>query len=168
MARFESRNVSEAAVAAPREDIWAIVTSPDALAELTPLIDRITADGDRWCWQLKRISALGVNVEPSFTEHMTFEDGRRMTFEHRPPPGKSEVAGASGVYTLADRPDGGTDLSVDITIHVELPWPSISRRAVQRVMAGLMARTGDKFAENLYARLGITPGDTTKLQRVDR
>jgi carbon monoxide dehydrogenase subunit G len=166
MARFESRNVSHATVPAPREDIWAIVTSPEALAELTPLIDRITADGDRWCWQLKRISALGVHVEPSFTEHMTFEDGRRMTFEHQAPPGKSEVAGAKGVYSLAERADGGTDLSVDITIHVELPLPAFSRRAVQRVMASMMARTGDKFAENLYARLGITPGDAAKLKRV--
>jgi carbon monoxide dehydrogenase subunit G len=167
MARFESRNVSTASVAAPRADIWAIVTSPDALAELTPLIDRISADGDRWCWQLKRISALGVHVEPSFTELMTFDDGQRMTFEHQPPPGKSEVAGAHGVYELADRTDGGTDLSVDITIHVELPLPSISRRAVQRVMASMMARTGDKFAENLYARLGISPDSAAKLQRVE-
>jgi carbon monoxide dehydrogenase subunit G len=165
MARFESRNVSTARVPAPRADIWAIVTSPESLAELTPLIDRISADGDVWCWKLKRISALGVHVEPSFTELMTFDDGRKMTFEHRPPPATTEMAGARGVYTLADGADGGTDLSVDITIHVDLPLPAISRRAVQRVMASLMARTGDKFAENLYARLGIAPGTESKLQR---
>ena len=168
MARFESRNVSTASVPAPRADIWAIVTSPESLAELTPLIDRISADGDVWCWKLKRISALGVHVEPSFTELMTFEDGRKMTFEHSPPPGATEMAGAKGVYTLADGAGGGTDLSVDITIHVDLPLPAISRRAVQRVMASLMARTGDKFADNLYARLGIEPGSESKLQRTGR
>ena len=158
--------MSEATVAASRDEIWRIVTSPQELADLTPLIDRIAADGDRWCWKLKRISALGVHVEPSFTEHMTFEDGKRMTFEHRPPPGKSEIAGAHGVYTLSDNAAGGTDLAVDITIHVELPLPAISRRAVQRVMSSMMARTGDKFAENLYARLGIHAAGSNKLQRI--
>jgi carbon monoxide dehydrogenase subunit G len=158
MARFESTSVSQADVPAPREKIWAVLSSPDCLAQLTPLIKRITADGDRWCWQLKSISALGVHVEPSFTEWMSFEAGRRIVFEHRPPPGKAERAGAKGVYTLDDRPDGGTHLAVDITLHVELPLPAISRRAVERVMGSLMARTGERFADNLYARLGIVGG----------
>ena len=167
MTRFESTNVSTAAVPAPRDAIWAIVTSPQALAELTPLIDRIAADGDTWCWKLKPIAALGVRIEPSFTEQMTFDGEERMTFEHRPPAGTSELAGARGVYTLADRPDGGTDLSVDITIHVELPLPKISRRAVERVMAAMMSRTGDKFAENLYARLGIDASAASMRPSVD-
>lgn len=155
MARFESTNVSEADVPAPREKIWDVVTSPDRLAELTPVIDRISADGDRWCWQLKPIAALGARVVPSFTEEMTFDEGRRLTYEHRPPPGSRERAGAQGTYTLSDLPGGGTHLSVHLTLHIELPLPSVSRRAVEGVMATMMARAGQKFAENLYAYLGV-------------
>ncbi|MGH9058426.1 MAG: SRPBCC family protein, partial [Acidimicrobiales bacterium] len=130
MATFQATNVSEADVPAPREKIWAVVTSPERLAQLTPLIRRITADGDLWCWQLRTISVLGTQVAPSFSEHMSFDDGHTLTFEHRPPRGKTERAGAEGTYTLADLPDGGTHLSVDLTLQVELPLPAISRRAV--------------------------------------
>ncbi len=153
--RFESTNVSEADVPAPREKIWAVVTSPERLAQLTPVIEHIAANGDLWCWQLKNISALGARVAPSFTEYMSFEEGRRLAYEHRPQPGKTERAGAKGTYTLADLPDGGTHLSVDLTLHVEMPLPAVSRRAVERVMLTMMARTGEKFAENLYAYLGV-------------
>lgn len=155
MTRFESTNVSEADVPAPREKIWSVVTSPECLAELTPLIDRITADGDIWRWQLKSISALGTRLAPSFTEQMSFEDGRRLSYEHRSPAGTNERAGARGTYTLADLPDGGTHLAVDLTLHIELPLPGLSRRAVEQVMATTMARTGQRFADNLYAHLGI-------------
>jgi carbon monoxide dehydrogenase subunit G len=165
MATFESTNVSEADVPAPREKIWAVVTSPERLAQLTPVIARITADGDLWCWQLKSISALGARVAPSFTEHMSFEDGCRLTYEHRPPPGKAERAGARGTYTLADLPDGGTHLAVDLTLCVEMPLPAISRPAVERVMSTMMARTGEKFAENLYSHLGVVGSPSPRQRR---
>jgi len=165
MARFESRNISGADVPAPREAIWEAVTSPACLTELTPLIERIDSLGDLWTWQLKSVSALGVHAEPSFTEQMTFDEGRTMTFQHRPPAGKAERAGAVGTYTLADVPDGVTHLEVDLTLHVELPLPSLSRRAVERVMATMMARTGEQFAANLYAHLGIAKAPGPILSR---
>lgn len=155
MARFEATNVSEADVPAPRAKIWAVISSPERLAELTPLIEGITAAGDVWCWQLRSISALGVRLAPSFTERMTLEEGHRLRFEHSPPSGTDERAGAKGTYTLVDLPDGGTHLSVDLTLHVELPLPALSRPAVQRVMSTMMTRTGQKFAGNLYANLGL-------------
>ncbi len=165
MARFESTNVSEADVPASREQIWAVVTSPDRLAELTPLIESITADGDRWTWRLRTISALGARVAPTFTEQMSFDEGRRLTYAHRPPAGSHERAGASGTYTLADLPGGGTHLAVDLTLHVELPLPAISRPAVERVMSTMMARTGQRFAENLYADLGVKDGPAPRTGR---
>jgi carbon monoxide dehydrogenase subunit G len=163
--RFEATNVSEADVPAPREKIWAVVTSPERLAQLTPLIERITADGDLWSWELRTISALGAQIAPSFTEHMSFEEGHRLTYEHRPPSGKTERAGARGTYTLADLPDGGTHLGVNLTLHVELPLPGVARRAVEGVMSTMMARTGEKFAENLYAYLGVDGHPDPKQQR---
>lgn len=142
--------------------IWKVLSSPDRLAQLTPLIKAITAKGPIWCWQLNGISALGVTVAPSFTERMTFTEGERIEFRHDPPTGADERAGAEGVYRLSDGGEGLTHLAVDITIEVELPLPAVSRRAVQRVMATSMERTGDRFAQNLYRHLGIDPAKVAR------
>lgn len=153
--RFEARNISVADVPAPRQAIWAVLRDPDLLAEMTPLIDSISVDGDHWCWKLSGISALGVEVAPAFTERMTFTPETEIHFAHDPR--SDERAGADGVYTLADNDDGSTHLEIDITLHVHLPLPSLSRRAVERVMATSMAKTGDAFAKRLYDHLGVDP-----------
>lgn len=160
MRRFEARNISHAEVPAPRADIWAALTDPELLARTTPLLDDISTDGDRWCWQLSGISAMGIEIAPSFTERMTFDPQERITFRHEPPAGAHERAGADGVYDLSAMDDGGTKLSIDITLHVELPLPALSKRAVQRVMSSSMKRTGDIFAERLYEHLGVDPSQT--------
>jgi carbon monoxide dehydrogenase subunit G len=159
MTRFSNRNRSEADLPVTREEMWEVLTDPGCLAALTPLIADITADGDRWCWQLAGISALGVSVAPSFTEQMTFARPERIEYRHAPPDGAVERAGADGVYTLAERPGGGCRLSIDLTMWVELPLPRVSRRAVERVMAETMQRAGDRFAENLYRHLDIDPSE---------
>ncbi|HEX2575035.1 MAG TPA: SRPBCC family protein [Aquihabitans sp.] len=156
MASFSSRNQSTAVVPARRSAIWAVLSDPEALAELTPLVKGITADGDLWCWQLGGISALGVSVSPSFTERMNFVEGQRIEFTPDPPFGEQR-AGAEGTYLLSDADDGATRLAIDITITAELPLPRMARGAVEKVMASTMARTGDRFARNLYARLGLDP-----------
>ena len=138
-------------------EIWSLVSDPGSLTELTPLVRRIDADGDVWVWHLAGISALGVSVEPTFTELMTFEELRSIRFEHRPPDGRSERSGAHGTYELDGVDDERTRLFVDLTLCVELPLPRISRRAVEAVMASTMQRTGDRFARNLYRRLGLDP-----------
>ncbi len=157
MTTFSSRNRSKARVPARRDAIWEILSQPDSLAALTPLVKGIEADGDTWCWQLAGISALGVSVAPSFTEAMSFEEGRHIGFRHDPPDKNGERAGANGNYDLRDAADGATELAIDITICVELPLPRLSRRAVEKVMATTMAKTGDAFARNLYQRLGLNP-----------
>lgn len=159
MTTFTASNRSQANVPAPRTAIWALVTSPDALAELTPLIDHISPHGEHWCWSLKEVAALGVRVAPSFTERMSFIEGTQITFTHDPPAGSTERAGATGIYTLEDDGTGGTNLVVDLTVHVDLPLPKLSRRAVEAVMTKTMTRTGEKFASNLYARLGIAQSE---------
>ena len=157
MATFSTRNISVAVVPAAREQIWDILRDADALAALTPLIKSIDVDGDLWTWHLLGITALGVSVTPSFTELMLFDEPREIRYEHQPPDGRSERAGASGVYTLEEVGPTSTRLSVDITLCVELPLPRLARRAVEPTMASMMQRTGVKFAENLYERLGIDP-----------
>lgn len=162
MNRFEARNISTADVPAPRHAIWEVLESPDTLAELTPLLDGIAVDGDRWCWQLSGISALGVEIAPSFTEHMTFDPENSIRFAHEPPEGANERAGATGVYTLETIDDDRTHLEIDLTLHVELPLPRVSRKAVERVMSSTMSRTGDVFARRLYTRLGVDPAEAAQ------
>lgn len=161
MTAFSSRNQSTADVPASQEAIWAVLSDPDALARLTPLVRAITADGDLWCWQLSGISALGLSVEPAFTERMTFTDGTCIRFRPDPSFGDGQRAGATGTYELSERADGLTNLAIDITIEVDLPLPKLSANAVQRVMATTMARTGDRFARNLYEQLGLDPSTAT-------
>lgn len=161
MTTFSSRNVSEADVPAPRSAIWAILTDPDRLAAITPLVRSIEADGDLWCWQLTGISALGVKVAPSFVERMEFTQAERIEFAPAPPPGTEERGGATGTYRLSDvvlaDDVAGTHLTIDITIEADLPLPQVSRRAVEKVMATTMERTGARFARNLYDQLGLDP-----------
>lgn len=156
MATFSCRNRSTAVVPAPRQAIWDLLSDPSELASLTPLVTAITAKGDAWSWKLTGITALGVCVAPTFTERMELTNGTHIGFRHDPPKGSDERAGAEGTYDLRDV-ERGTELAIDITISVELPLPKLSRRAVEKVMASTMARTGERFARNLYQRLGLDP-----------
>lgn len=154
MSTFSATTESEAVVAAERKKIWDVLTDPVLLPALTPLLTRIDADGDVWRWHMTRIAALGVGISPAFTERMVFDEGARIDYSHQPPDGTHERAGADGWYVLEDV-DGGTKLSIRLTLHVELPLPRASSAAVTRVMKVTMARTGDKFAANLLDHLGI-------------
>jgi len=153
--RFSSRNLSVATVPASVDALWSVVTDTAVLAELTPLVAHIDADGDRWAWTLAGVSALGVTVAPTFSERMTFEPKQRILFEHDPPAGVHERAGADGFYELVEVDSSTTRLTIDITAWVELPLPSLARGAVEGVMATTMRRAGDAFARRLYRHLGI-------------
>jgi carbon monoxide dehydrogenase subunit G len=159
---FRSRNLSRGDVPAPRQAVWDVLTDPQALTELTPLLTRIDVDGDHWRWQMAGIRALGVEVAPAFTERMTFDAPSRIEYRHEPPPGTTERAGADGVYELTELGPDLTHLSIDLTLSVELPLPALSRRAVERVMTSTMARTGAVFAERLAHRLGVDPASVTQ------
>lgn len=154
MTTFTANNTSTAVVLAPREQIWDILTDPDTLAKLTPLVRTIDPDGDRWFWSLAGIKGLGMEVAPSFTETMAFTPKERIDYTHTPPPGAREWAGADGWYVLDDHPSG-TTVSISITLHVDLPLPKLSARAVEGVMSQAMVRTGDAFARNLDRELGV-------------
>jgi carbon monoxide dehydrogenase subunit G len=155
--RFEVTDRSNETIAVPPEPIWEVLTDPDLLARMTPLIDGIdVVGGDHWRWHLVTIGGLGHSVTPSFTVRMDFTDLERIDFAHDPPPSAKERAGADGVYTLEPVGPDSTHLAVDMTVHVDLPLPAVSRGAVTRVMKGTMARMGDRFAHNLCRHLGVT------------
>jgi len=154
MNRFSATTDTEAVVAAGREAIWAVLTDPEVLPRLTPLLHRIDTDGDLWRWELSSIRVLATSVAPSFTEQMKLDPPRRIDFTHAPPPGRRERAGAEGWYLL-EEVTGGTRLRISLTLSVDLPLARAARPAVERVMSSVMARTGERFSANLLRHLGL-------------
>ncbi len=152
--RFSATTSSEAVVDADRAAIWGAITDPAVLPRLTPLLKHIDTDGDLWHWELSRVNVLGIVVNPTFTERMSFVEGRRIEYHHEPPSGVKEWAGAEGWYDLADA-DRGTHLSISLTLFVDLPLARFSAPAVETVMRSAMAVTGSRFATNLEHHLGV-------------
>lgn len=156
MTRFSAVVESTAVVPAERSRIWAALSDPALLADLTPLLRRVDADGDRWTWHLITISALGVSISPKFTERMRYTPETRIDYSHEPPTDSNERAGADGWYVLEDVA-GGTRLAISLTLSVDLPLPRLAAPAVTRVMEMTMRRTGDRFSRNLLQHLGVDP-----------
>jgi carbon monoxide dehydrogenase subunit G len=154
MTCFSATNHSHAVVAADRKQVWAALTDPVLLPELTPLLRRIDVDGDTWRWHLTRLTVLGIGIAPVFTEKMSFDEPRRIDYRHQPP-GRAERAGADGSYVLEEHPRG-THLEIELTMHVDLPLSRLASPAVTRVMGSMMQRTGERFADNLLRHLGTT------------
>jgi carbon monoxide dehydrogenase subunit G len=154
MASFSAQTHAEAVVSAPRDDIWAALVDPDLMARFTPFLQRITADGEHWRWELSGLNVLGLKVAPAFTERMVFEEPDRIEFHHDPPAGTTEQAGVEGWYALRALDDGTTELVTDLTITVELPLPRASGRAVRAAMKRVIDRMGDTFSQRLLEHLG--------------
>jgi carbon monoxide dehydrogenase subunit G len=152
---FSVSTASTATVDADRQRVWAALTDPDLVVRLTPYLSRIDAahDGgvDRWTWQLVRIPLLGSMVSPSFTEVMTYDEPSRIDFVHDPAR-TDEKAGVDGSYVLKEAGQG-TDLSIDLAITVELPFPKLARPAVHVAMRAVIATMGTRFSHNLVRHL---------------
>src|SRR6478609_2720298 len=155
MTRFSADTRAEAVVTAPRAEIWAALTDPALVAELTPFVRRITEDGDHWRWELSGLKVLGVGVEPAFTELMTYDEPERIEFRHDPPDGESERSGVEGWYELTEV-DEGTRLVTSLEITLDLPLPRASSRAVKSAMGRVIDQMGERFSKNLLAHLGAT------------
>jgi carbon monoxide dehydrogenase subunit G len=157
MTVFRARNISSSTVPAPADEIWQLITDPDTLAALTPLVQSIEVAGSHWRWTLEAVAALGLNVDAVFTERMEFNEGRQIAFSHDPPAESNELAGLEGVYDLTPAGSDGTDLAVDLALSIDVPLPDLSRKAVEGVLQSMMRTMGRMFAANLYERLGLDP-----------
>jgi carbon monoxide dehydrogenase subunit G len=153
MARFTAGTEAQAVITASREDVWALLEDPDAIAEMTPFVRRITADGEHWTWELGGLSVLGKSVSPVFTEKMTFERPSRIEFTHDPPDGRTERSAVEGWYDLAEH-ERGTELRTKLDITLDLPLPKVSGGAVRAAMNGVVSQMGDRFSARLLERLG--------------
>ncbi len=158
---FSARNISVSTVPVPSDQIWKLITDPDTLAALTPLVRSIKASGSKWTWTLNGIEGLGLKVEPVFTERMEFTEGRQIVFAHDPANGVNERAAVEGTYDLTAEGDRATGLKVDLVLRVDLPLPGLSRPAVERIMHSSMRATGRRFASNLYEKLELDPAEVT-------
>ena len=159
MATFRAQTHAEAVVLAPRERIWAALVDPDLMAELTPFLKRITADGNHWRWEMSGIDVLGIKAAPAFTEQMVFTEPDRIEFQHDPPAGSKERSGVEGWYDLKPLPEekgGGTFLATDLTISLDLPLPKLSAPAVRATMKRVIDTMGDRFSRNLLDHLGAS------------
>lgn len=136
--------------------MWAILTDPDRLAELTPLVRSITDDGQgHWRWQLGGIDVLGSSLTPSFTVRMSFVEHERIDFCPDPPRGMDERAAVTGWYVLSDPPTGtsGVALATSLEIVLELPLPGVARPAVESAMRRVVDGMGAQFSANLQREL---------------
>lgn len=155
MPRFTQTVRSDDRIRTAPEDVWAVLVDPVLLARMTPLVDAITVDGDRWRWQLTKVSGVGMTATPEFTTLMRVEEGRRIEFE--PAPEADDRASARGFLTVeADGVDHMV-VAIDVTASVDLPLPRAMARPVTRVMFTTMRAGGSRFARNLLAHLGDPP-----------
>ncbi|GAA1740349.1 SRPBCC family protein [Aeromicrobium alkaliterrae] len=153
MTWFETSRTSEAVVTADRAAVWDVLVDPAAIADLTPLVERIEVDGEHWRWQLQTIPGLGVSIAPAFTVRLVTDEPHRIEFVHDPPEGRRERSGVEGVYLL-DEVDQGTHLKIDLTVRVDLPLPRLTKPAVTTSMQGVLASMGKGFSSALLERLG--------------
>ena len=152
MATFSATKTSEATVAHPRHLVWDVLTDPATVARLTPMVRSIRATGDLWRWQLARIPVLGQSFELAFTEQMSFDPHTRITFRHAPE--GTERAGTDGRYDLSDGVDDDTThLRIELSVSVDLPFPRITRPAVQASMHGVLEVMGAGFARSIEKEL---------------
>lgn len=162
MAIFTASTHAEAIVLAEPEEIWAALTDPDLVAEMTPFLARIEADGEHWRWFMSGFDVLGKTFRPEFTERMVFDEPTRIEFHHDPP-AETERSGVQGWYELTPVPEaegGGTRLVTDLTICLDLPLPKVAKPAVTKAMHKVIDTMGDTFSERLLKHLGTTERTT--------
>ncbi len=152
MTRFTGTTNSAGIVTTSRDEVWDLLTDPDAVARLTPFVQSIEADGDLWIWHMANIPGLPVSFAPTFTERMTFQPKERIEYDHAPQGGR-EPAAVKGWYALEDH-DKGTYLEIYLEICVALPLPKAANRLVSGAMSQVMKRMGDRFAKQFTAELG--------------
>lgn len=152
MTEFRVNTSSTATVDADPAAVWAALTDPVLLTRFTPYLRSVDVDGDRWRWNMARMPVLSSAVSPSFTELMTFDEPTSITFTHDPAR-TDEQAGVEGQYHLKEAPGGGTELSIELGICVDLPLPRIARPAVHTAMRGVVATMGLRFSSNLVRYL---------------
>ncbi|GAB3584237.1 SRPBCC family protein [Calidifontibacter terrae] len=147
MNSFSARNVSQATVPYDVDSLWEVLTDAKTLQQLTPLVRKITPDGNRWLWEMTSVPVLNQKIRPTFTVLMDFQPREKISYAPDPAETKELVA-VNGIYTLTPTNDG-TDLRIDIDMIARLPFPKLMGPAVRTAMTVVMTQMGNGFARNL-------------------
>ena len=135
------------------EEVWALLVRPEVLVRHTPFLHAIDDLGDgRWVWRVGGIRYPGGVFTSSFTERMTFDEPRSITFRHEPA-SDHEHAGAEGRYALTPRGEGAR-LEIALSVTTRLPAPRAGRRVVVAAMDVVIGQMGRAFANGLLKDLG--------------
>jgi hypothetical protein len=154
--QFTSSRHDVAEVRSSVDEVWALLVQPAVLVRHTPFLHAIDDLGDgRWVWRVGGIRYPGGVFTSSFTERMTFDEPRSITFSHEPA-SRHEHAGAEGRYDLSPARDGGAGARLEIALSVtaRLPAPRAGRALVGKAMDLVLAQMGRSFAHGLLAELG--------------
>lgn len=152
MTRFSAHTNSVATLKSSREEVWEALTDPELVTRFTPYLHDIEVDGDRWRWHIARVPVLGKSIGTTFTEVMSFEEPRRIGFTHDAERAEEHSA-VEGEYVLNEKGQG-TEVCIDLTVTVDLPFSRVTRPAVEAGMRTVMALMGRRFASNLLHYLG--------------
>lgn len=139
-------------MATPVERVWGVLTDPELLAQLTPLLRQIEVDGDVWTWKMARIPVLSEAISPTFSEVMSFREHEWIGFRHDSRR-TEERTGVEGSYDLRPHAEG-SEVAIDLQIWVDLPLPRVAAIGVQTAMHGVIATMGQRFSANLRHHLG--------------
>ena len=151
--QFTSSRHDVAEVRSSADQVWALLVQPSVLVRHTPFLHAIDDLGDgRWVWQVGGIRYPGGVFTSSFTERMTFDEGRRIDFVHEPASDR-EHAGAQGSYLLTPGETGCT-LEIEVGVTVRLPAPRASRAVIGTAMDVVIGQMGKAFARGLLEELG--------------
>ncbi|WP_425307690.1 SRPBCC family protein [Ammonicoccus fulvus] len=156
MSRFAVSRTSTADIDAGMDEVFDILEQPARVAELTPFLHSIIDRGDgTWLWSMTGIATPTGRLSPAFTERMTLQRPSLIRFEHAPPPGSNEIAGADGEYHLTPRADGqrGCTLHIALTVMLFLPLPALSRPLFRTTMNKVIDQMGAGFSRNILAEL---------------
>ena len=131
--RFTARTEAKAVVAAERQAIWDALVDPGLLARMTPFVKSITADGDRWLWQMAASTSSASGSPRRSPSRWSSPSPTASTSATTRRPASSEQRRRRRVVrTLADA-RAAPSWCTSLADHAELPLPrSAPRRGHDR------------------------------------
>lgn len=152
MNRFATSIEKVAEIPYAQSAIWALVSDPDQVADMTPFLRDIrVVDSGTWVWELHGIPYPGGEFAAHFTEAMSLEEPTRIDFQHSP--SGRELAGADGWYSLEALAPARTRLAIGLSVHAMLPAPAWANKVIEPAMHAVLQQMGNRFAANLEKAL---------------
>lgn len=141
-----------ATLPADRDRVWEELADVSRLDRLMPHVARYERHDHGWHWVLEGRRILGHRIQPRFTVAYELSPPERLTFAHVRGDG-SDTADSSGGFTLR-AVDGGTEVTVELAVRVDVDLPALLRGPVRQVLRDEIAAMADGFLGNLRSAVG--------------